>query len=93
LQAENLFAQDVSYYQQVLRHCVQAPLAQNQYDALLSLAFSLGPEAIQLSPIVHYVNRGKYQEALTFWQVDAQQQNSLAIQRQAELALFQTDMR
>lgn len=93
LQAESLFMQDVSYYRQVLNRCVQVPLAQNQCDALMSLAFSLGPEAIQLSAVVHCVNRREYREALVVWRSEAQQHNSLAILRQAELALFQTDMR
>lgn len=93
LQAESLFVQDVSYYRQVLNRCVQTPLTQNQFDALLSLAFSLGPEAIQLSSVVHSVNRREYRKALAVWRAEDQQQNSLARQRLAESALFQTDMR
>lgn len=93
LQAESLFVQDVSYYRQVLNRCVQTPLTQNQFDALLSLAFSLGPEAIQLSSVVHSVNRREYRKALAVWRAEDQQQNSLARQRQAESALFQTAMR
>lgn len=93
LRAEILFEQDVSYYQQILHHSVDAPLTQSQFDALLSLAFSLGPEAFQLSPIVHSVNCQQFQKALALWQHEGQPQSSLAVQRQAESALFQTDMR
>lgn len=91
-QAETLFEQDVSYYQRILFQCLETSLTQNQFDAILSLAFSLGPEAIQLSPIVQYVNRRNFQAALALWQYEEKPQNSLAIQRQAESALFQTDL-
>ena len=92
LQAESLFMQDVSYYRQVLNRCVQVPLAQNQCDALMSLAFSLGPEAVQQSTIVREMNQGHMADALALWQQQGASQTSLATQRQAEAALFCGDM-
>lgn len=90
-QAEAIFQEDVAYYQQVLHQCVRVPLSQSQFDALLSLAFSLGPEAVQQSPIVRWINQGDITKALTEWQRDGERQSSLAVQRQAESVLFQAD--
>lgn len=90
-QAEWLFLQDVELYQQLIAQCITVPINQNQFDALMSLAFSLGPEGIQHSVIVQAINRRHYSAALTLWQREGEKQNSLAIQRQAEAALFQTD--
>lgn len=90
-QAEWLFLQDVELYQQLIAQCITVPINQNQFDALMSLAFSLGPEGIQHSVIVQAINRRHYSAALALWQREGEKQNSLAIQRQAEAALFQTD--
>lgn len=91
LQAEAIFQQDVDYYRQVLRLCVHVSLTQSQFDALLSLAFSLGPEGVQQSRIVYWINQGDITKALTEWQRDGERQNSLAVQRQAESVLFRAD--
>ncbi|WP_333498112.1 lysozyme [Kluyvera sp. CHPC 1.2972] len=87
-QAEELFQQDVDYYHQILQRCVRMPLSQHQSDALLSLAFSLGPEAVQQCAIMRAVNQGHMADALALWQQQASPQTSLAVQRQAEAALF-----
>lgn len=89
-QVEDLFQQDVDYYHRVLCACVRMPLTQHQYDALLSLAFSLGPEGVQQSPIVSCINRGEFSAALHTWKGEAELRSSLAVQRQAESALFDT---
>ncbi|EPK7357576.1 lysozyme [Kluyvera intermedia] len=91
--ADTLFTLDVGYYLRVLHQCVRSPLTQSQFDAVLSLAFSLGPEAVQKSPIVDCINQQKFQSALALWQGEGERQSSLAVQRQAESALFQTDIR
>lgn len=91
-QAEQLFQQDVDYYHQVLRRCMKVPLNQHQSDALMSLAFSLGPEAVQQSTIVREMNQGHMADALALWQQQGASQTSLATQRQAEAALFCGDM-
>ncbi|MFU0922304.1 lysozyme [Kluyvera sichuanensis] len=91
-QAEQLFQQDVDYYHQVLHRCIQVSLDQHQSDALMSLAFSLGPEAFQQSAIVREVNLGHITDALALWEPQGSSQSSLATQRQAEAALFRGDM-
>lgn len=91
-QAEQLFQQDVEYYHQVLHRCMKVPLNQHQSDALMSLAFSLGPEAVQQSTIVREMNQGHMADALALWQQQGASQTSLATQRQAEATLFRGDM-
>lgn len=88
-QAEMLFEQDVENYRQWLCQGINAPLAQHQFDALLSLAFSLGLEGVRQSAIVQAINRRDFNAALAEWRREGEQQSSLALQRQAEASLFQ----
>ncbi|MFH0472647.1 lysozyme [Kluyvera ascorbata] len=91
-QAEMLFQQDVADYQHLLHQCLRVPVSQRQFDALLSLAFSLGPEALQQSPILHSINQGLFADAIAGWQQEGKRQSSLATERQAEAELFQADI-
>ena len=91
-QAEMLFQQDVADYQHLLHQCLQVPVSQRQFDALLSLAFSLGPEALQQSPILHSINQGQFADAVAGWQREGKRRSSLAAERQAEAELFQADI-
>lgn len=91
-QAEMLFQQDVAEYQHLLHQCLQVPVSQRQFDALLSLAFSLGPEALQQSPILHSINQGQFAHAVAGWQREGKRRSSLAAERQAEAELFQADI-
>lgn len=89
-QAEMLFEQDVENYRQWLCQRINVPLAQHQFDALLSLAFSLGLEEVRQSAIVQAINRRDFNAALAEWLREGEQQSSLALQRQAEATLFQS---
>ena len=89
-QAEMLFEQDVENYRQCLCQDINVPLAQHQFDALLSLAFSLGLEGLRQSAIVQAINRRDFNAALAEWLREEEQQSSLALQRQAEASLFQS---
>lgn len=89
-QAEMLFEQDVENYRQWLCQDINVPLAQHQFDALLSLAFSLGLEGLRQSAIVQAINRRDFNAALAEWLREEEQQSSLAFQRQAEASLFQS---
>ena len=91
-QAEMLFQQDVADYQHLLHQCLQVPVSQRQFDALLSLAFSLGPETLQQSPILHSINQGQFADAVAGWQREGKRRSSLAAERQAEAELFQADI-
>ena len=91
-QAEMLFQQDVADYQHLLHQCLRVPVSQRQFDALLSLAFSLGPEELQQSPILHNINQGLFVDAVAGWQQEGIRQSSLATERQAEAELFRADI-
>ncbi|MCI6530247.1 MAG: lysozyme [Mesosutterella sp.] len=43
--------------------CVKVPLAQNELDAYLSLAYNIGPSAFCKSTLVKKLNRGDYKGA------------------------------
>lgn len=91
-QAEMLFQQDVADYQHLLHQCLRVLVSQRQFDALLSLAFSLGPEALQQSSILHSINQGQFADAAAGWRREGKRQSSLAAERQAEAELFQADI-
>ncbi len=62
-QAEDLLKDDLAPYQALINENVFAPLAQSQFDALVSLAFNIGPRAFLNSNIVHALNNGRPLEA------------------------------
>jgi lysozyme len=51
---------DVQKFEGALKSCVRVPLAQNEYDAFLSLAYNIGPGAFCKSTLVAKLNMGDY---------------------------------
>ena len=45
-----------------MRGCVNQPLTNNQYDALVSMAFNIGNTGFCDSTLVKRINEGDYQE-------------------------------
>ncbi|MEB4675787.1 lysozyme [Enterobacteriaceae bacterium G50] len=95
-QADALLQLDIQACQRVLAQEIAVPLTQRQYDALISLALSLGPEIFARSPVLHYINHQQFAQALAAWLVETElngvRSNGLNKQRQAECALFRTDL-
>ncbi|WP_407731740.1 lysozyme [Pseudocitrobacter faecalis] len=95
-QADVLLQWDIHVCQRVLAHEIQVPLLQSQYDALLSLALSVGPERFAASAIVRYINQQQFAKALAVWRAETElngvKSNGLNRQRQAECALFRADL-
>ena len=58
-QAENLLAEDLSLSQADVLHNVNAPLNDNEFGALVSLAFNIGGPAFAGSTLVRKLNKGK----------------------------------
>lgn len=96
--AEKLLIYDLIVVEDAINDHVFAPLAQNQFDALASLAFNIGPQRFRRSAVARYLNEGRpIDSAAAFddWRrgvlegraviVDA-----LARRRAAERALFLT---
>jgi lysozyme len=51
---------DVEKFEGAVRQCVRVPLHQHEYDAYLSLAYNIGPQAFCDSTLVRKLNAGDY---------------------------------
>lgn len=51
---------DVEKFEGAVRQCVRVPLHQHEYDAYLSLAYNIGPQAFCGSTLVRKLNAGDY---------------------------------
>ena len=95
-QADALLQLDIYACERVLAQEIAVPLNQIQYDALISLALSLGPETFASSAVVRYINQRQFAKALSVWLMETElngvRSNGLNRQRQAECALFRTDL-
>jgi len=58
-QAEALLLEDLAPYEHMINTQVHAPLNQNKFDALVSLAFNIGPRAFENSETLHALNNGR----------------------------------
>ncbi len=54
---------DVSQFEGALKECVAVPLHQHEYDAFVSLAYNIGPDAFCNSTLVRLLNAGDYAAA------------------------------
>lgn len=61
--AENLLRQDISKAEDVIRRYVKVPLNQNQFDALVSFVYNVGPNAFISSTLLRKLNSGDYRGA------------------------------
>ena len=59
-QALDLLAFQVRRYADAVARYVQVPLAQEEFDALTSFTFNLGPEALRRSTLLRKLNAGDY---------------------------------
>lgn len=54
---------DIQKFEGALKQCVKVPLAQQEYDAYVSLAYNIGPSAFCGSGLVKKLNAGDYSGA------------------------------
>lgn len=94
--ARQWFAQDVATAERAVSSNVSVPLSQNQFDALVSLAYNIGggPKGFAGSTLLKLLNQGDYAGAAAqfpAWNKSTGQYNQgLANRRQAEQGLFNT---
>jgi GH24 family phage-related lysozyme (muramidase) len=92
VQAEQLLFDDIQQCEDVLRENITRPLTQEKHDALVSLIFSCGVKDCLNTGIIQEVARGNNAQATSLWRnalmLNGKKINSLALQRQAECALF-----
>ena len=59
-QADEYLRRDVRMFERAVDRLVKVPLAQGQFDALVSFAFNLGAGALQSSTLLRMLNSGDY---------------------------------
>jgi len=95
-EAEELLLRDLEPYEDMVNETVHAPLSQSQYDALVSLAFNIGPRAFTESDTLRALNNGRPLDAANgfdIWRkstIDGKTYvvDALMRRRAAEKALF-----
>src|SRR5512139_3083606 len=91
-EAEQLLLSDIRYFEQRVNDLVTVPLTQNQFDALVSLAYNVGDSALASSTLLRELNAGNVQEAadqFTRWvHASGQVLPGLVARRNSERNLF-----
>lgn len=62
-QAQNYMQNDLRKFEQTVNDSVKVPTSQNQFDALVSLAYNIGPTAFEESTLVKRLNEKNYKAA------------------------------
>lgn len=87
-------AYDLMRFSQLVNRVVNVPLTQNQFDALVSLAYNIGPHAFEASTLLKKLNVGDYYAAaeqfLRWDKSKGQILKGLVKRRAAEKKLFLT---
>lgn len=86
-EADAIFAADLAPFEDAVSRAVAAPLTQNQFDALVSLAFNIGARGFAGSAVVHRLDGGDHTEAADAFLMWVHPPE-LASRRRAERAQF-----
>ena len=62
-QAKSYMQHDLKKFEQTVNSAVNVPINQNQFDALVSLAYNIGPTAFKESTLVKRLNEKNYKAA------------------------------
>ena len=62
-QSDEILSRDLAKFENAVNGAVKVPLSQNQFDALVSLAFNIGGGAFAKSTLVRKLNKGDYRGA------------------------------
>ena len=62
-QALSYKSYDLMRFSKLVNHVVNVPLTQNQFDALVSLVYNIGPHAFKTSTLLKKLNIGDYHAA------------------------------
>jgi len=91
-QAESILKSDLKRFENSVSDVVKVPLNQNQFDALVSLAFNIGSGAFAKSTLVKLLNNRDYSGAaeqfLRWNQAGGRVLDGLSKRRAAERSLF-----
>lgn len=91
-QADTYFATDLAPFEAVVNHSIKKPMTQSQFDAMVSLAFNIGPAGFAGSSLVKAFNAGNIALAandfLLWNKSGGHVSNGLVNRRESERALF-----
>ena len=92
-EANHLLEEEMIEYESYVNDMVEVPLQQNQFDALCSWVFNLGPKNLSESSLLRVLNDQKYDEVpqqIKRWnKANGEVLNGLIRRREAEALLFQ----
>lgn len=89
--SSDLLRSDLAWVEKSIATNMKVPLNQNQYDALCSLIFNIGPTAFANSTVLKRLNSGDYKgaaDAFMMWKKAGNDPERLLPRRQRERALF-----
>jgi lysozyme len=90
--ADAAFFFDIALYEEAVTKFVQVAITQNQFDALISLAYNIGIQAFTDSTLLQLLNEGSYNGAadqiLRWNKVHSKVSTGLQRRRFAEMTLF-----
>ena len=92
-EAEDLLTHELKEYQGYINDMVNVPLKQNEFDALVSWVFNLGPSNLKSSTLLKVLNAGDYEnvpEQIKRWnKVNGVINEGLVKRRKSEALLFE----
>lgn len=90
--ADQRFSSDLSKFEQAVSLLVKVPLAQYQFDALVSFTYNLGIGSLKSSTLLKMLNEGYYSNAglqlLRWTKNDGVEMAGLVRRRKEELKMF-----
>ena len=92
-QAEQMLLDELIEYENYINELVTVPLSQNQFDALVSWVYNLGPANLKASTLLKVLNQGEYEDVpmqIKRWnKAGGKVLEGLIRRREAEACLFQ----
>ena len=93
--AEALLLEDVADFEEEVNKCVEVPLSQNQFDALVAWTFNLGGSNLRSSTMLKVLNNGEYDKVpseMKRWnKAGGKTLQGLIRRREAESLLFKNE--
>ena len=93
-EAEALLKKEAQEYCDYVKEYVSVTLTQNQFDALVSWTYNLGPRNLKNSTLLEVLNKEEYdkvpEQILRWTKAAGKELNGLVRRRQAEADLFQS---
>ena len=92
-QAEEMLVEELHEYENYVNDYVNVALSQNQFDALVSWVYNLGPANLKASTLLKVLNQGEYEDVpaqIKRWnKAGGKVLEGLIRRREAEACLFQ----